>query len=100
MGFIFGLMVGSALSSASGPPQVQQALSQIPFRCLALVDDEAQYRRCRYPSMRENFYGKAVLGCMDTFNESRCKDNFTDENIKWELTAIKQLADAAAKEKK
>lgn len=98
MGFLFGLMIGSSLASGSAP-EARQMLSQIPLRCLYLVDDPEQYDRCRYPSMQYEFKDRWVEECEGIFDGSSCKKKFVKQNIQWELAALKQLANAAAKQK-
>src|SRR5689334_7041461 len=99
MGFLFGLMVGSAMSTGGAAP-AQSALSQIPIRCLSLVDSEANYIECRFPSISKELADAALPECDKASSGSQyraCKSEFVTKNIKWEIASLKELSAAASK---
>ena len=115
LGFLLGLMVGGAAFSGNPAPSgnVVSGLSQIPFRCIAALDesDEA-YAICRTPSMMGELNASTmwVAGGLsscymlwtDRFIQEENKKEWgsrcdVSRNIAWEIKALKSLA---AQEKK
>ena len=91
MGFIFGLLVGAAISSGGGstPP----ILGSIPLRCLAALDvsDDA-YRTCRGRSLSRELYDRDQCDSRDRANEkSEC---YLPLNLTWEIAGLRQMQKA------
>lgn len=69
MGFLFGLLMGTAIMSGGTQTQIQmqQMLSQIPLRCFAALDiSDAAYRDCRILSMRAELNNQSRSNPTDT----------------------------------
>jgi hypothetical protein len=98
MGFLFGMLVGGAMSGGA-PPQAQAMLSQIPIRCFVLVGDEKSYTECRYPSLYKELADTVLPSCNEFAGREwrGCQTTFIVKNIKWEIAALKELAAASAK---
>lgn len=95
MGFIFGLMVGSAISSGGGHIALPPIIGTIPFRCLAAYEiSETDYRNCRYPSLYAEIIGGQTTPCSYgslTSEKSVC--NY-EMHMRYELAALAELKKA------
>jgi hypothetical protein len=94
MGFIFGMIVGAALSG-DGSPKLPPALGSIPLRCLAAFDiSEDEYRLCRMPSMA----GELKLSYYCDYSDIRSKDGNNPcgamRHMFWEIAALRELKKA------
>lgn len=89
MGFIMGLVVGSALSSG-GSTAIPNIPQGIPFRCLAAIEQsDSEYRNCRWASMYDELYKTQTCGARSMEDpKSVCH---IESHIKWELAALKEL---------
>lgn len=88
MGFIFGLLIGSAISSGGSVPPI---LGSIPFRCLAAFDvSEHEYRNCRGRSLNKELYdgGGCDSGQRSDFNHQSCS---FERNITWEIAGLREM---------
>lgn len=90
MSFLFGLLIGMAVSSSGSTlPQ----LSTIPFRCFAALDiSEAEYRDCRRSSLRAELYSNSNCRWSEIDGDGPC--SFT-RNVAWEISALHELKKAA-----
>ena len=102
MGFIFGLLVGAALSSGGdGSSRLPPSLSQIPFRCFAAIEqsDDA-YRACRRLSMAADMAQQCKMVPGRICEGRDDYDKAIDAGLTWEIAALHKLADAAQAQQK
>jgi hypothetical protein len=100
MGFLFGLIVGTALSSGGdNSPRLPSSLSEIPFRCLAAIEQsDAAYRDCRRLSMAAQIQQQHDVA--DCQVSKVCRNDIphaVDVALDYEIAALHQLESAAAK---
>ena len=87
MGFIFGLLIGSALTGTPGT--MQHAIGSIPMRCLAAIEvSDDEYRDCREPSLKQELHEGSPCRWDDIKGTGPCS---FDRNIKWEIAALREL---------
>lgn len=88
MSFIFGLMVGSALTSGGGNASLPN-LGTIPFRCLsAFEQSEDAFRECRHRSMENDLYKD---GCDLERRRADTGGCSIKQNITWEVAGLREL---------
>lgn len=100
MGFLFGLLVGAAISGGGdkASPHLPAALSEIPFRCFAAIErsDDA-YRGCRRLSMAAQLQQQHDVANADVTGIPNSKmAQAVAEAMDWEIAALHEL-EAAAK---
>jgi hypothetical protein len=88
MGFIFGLIIGAAVTSGGSVPAPM--LGSIPFRCLAAFDiSEAEYRQCRTISLQREIYEGTPCR---RHNMSDPADPCSfDKAITWEIAGLREM---------
>lgn len=101
MGFIFGLLVGTALSTSGTGSTAPPLLGSIPLRCLAALEvSEAEYRHCREPSLSMELYGSGngpSCGRIDREGNGVCS---IARHLTWEIAALKHLEQATQAQQK
>lgn len=104
-GFVLGLATGMMMGGGHASKQQEALLSQIPMRCIYVFDhNEKEYRVCRFPSLRYELFSQdgGILECRDIYGgDSRrtCQENFVDKNIQYEIEALREIKEAASKQK-
>lgn len=106
MGFVFGLMIGSAMSGS--PHQMQAMLSAIPLRCFAALDEsDRTYKDCRRPSLMRELDEQSSKTCGYIWSgrkdisgpwvDAARPTCDVDAMLTLEIKALRQIAEAYAK---
>lgn len=97
MGFLFGLMIGSALSGS--PSQQMAILGSIPLRCLMAFDNGPEaYRNCRRLNLTYEI-GQQACNTNYEISGTRCSTdglrNAIETAMNLEIKALQTMAEAS-----
>jgi hypothetical protein len=99
MGFLFGLLLGGALMSGGSAGGLPPSLAEIPFRCFAVVEDQAAYFDCRRLSMTAQLWQQYKSTPYSEPNPRTELMPKVEAAMALELRALRALEAEAAKQK-